>query len=54
MEINLDSPEVCVCVFTDLLLRGHGELVAGDEAAHLLQSQAQKLLPLNHVGEMLL
>ena len=37
-----------------LFLSGDGELVTGDEAAHLLQRKAQKLLPLYHLCEMLL
>lgn len=41
-------------VFSDLLLCGNGEFVTGDEAAHLLQRQAQKLLSLHHLSEMLL
>lgn len=42
------------CPPADLLLRGNGEFVTGDEAAHLLQSETQKLLSLHHLGEMLL
>jgi len=38
----------------DLLLSGHGEFVAGDEAAHLLQREAQELLSLHHLREVLL
>lgn len=41
-------------MLSDLLLGGDGEFIAGDEAAHLLQSEAQELLPLHHVCEMLL
>lgn len=37
-----------------LLLRGNGEFVAGDEAAHLLQRETQELLSLHHLSEMLL
>ncbi len=44
---------MCI-VLSDLLLRGDGELVTGDEAAHLLQRKAQKLLSLHHLREMLL
>lgn len=45
---------MCACIFSDLLLGGNGEFVAGDEAAHLLQSQTQELLSLHHLTEMLL
>lgn len=41
-------------MLSDLLLRGNSEFVAGDEAAHLLQRKAQKLLSLHHLAEMLL
>lgn len=44
--------DLCVCV--DLFLCGDGEFVTGDEAAHLLQTQTEKLLPLHHLSEMLL
>lgn len=38
----------------DLLLRGNSQFVAGDEVAHLLQRETQKLLSLHHLSEMLL
>lgn len=41
-------------VTPDLFLCWHGEFVAGDEAAHLLQRKAQKLLALHHISKMLL
>lgn len=41
-------------MISDLLLSGNGEFVARDEAANLLQSQTQELLPLHHLAEMLL
>lgn len=41
-------------MLSDLLLGGDGEFIAGDEAAHLLQSEAQELLPLHHLCEVLL
>lgn len=41
-------------VTPDLFLCWHGEFVAGDKAAHLLQRKAQKLLALHHISKMLL
>lgn len=41
-------------VSTYLLLRGDGELVAGDQARHLLHAQIEELFTPNHLGEMLL
>lgn len=37
-----------------LLLRGDGELVAGDQVGHLLHAEVQELLTPDHLGEMLL
>lgn len=43
---------MCVCVY--LLLCGDGELVAGDQAGHLLHAQIEELFTPNHLSEMLL
>lgn len=37
-----------------LLLGGDGELVAGDQAGHLLHAEVEELLAPDHLGEMLL
>lgn len=37
-----------------LLLGGDGELVAGDQAGHLLHAKVEELLAPDHLGEMLL
>lgn len=39
---------------TYLLLGGDGELVAGDEAGHLLHAQVEELLAPHHLREVLL
>jgi len=41
-------------MFVYLLLSGDGELVAGDQAGHLLHAQIKELFTPNHLGEMLL
>lgn len=41
-----------MCVY--LLLCGDGELVAGDQAGHLLHAQIEELFTPNHLSEMLL
>lgn len=41
-----------MCVY--LLLCGDGELVAGDQARHLLHAQIEELFTPNHLSEMLL
>lgn len=37
-----------------LLLCGDGQLVAGDQAGHLLHAQIEELLTPDHLGEVLL
>lgn len=50
----MKGPKCVNMVLSDLLLCGDSEFVTGDEAAHLLQRKAKKLLTLHHLGEMLL
>lgn len=42
-----------MCVCTHLLLCGNGELVAGNEAGHLLHPQIEELFTPNDFSEML-